>query len=102
MQRMGLTMRIRTTYKEASTERMTELKLHYQGKVAPFFHFMSHHNIFNCDKTSVFYDAPHNRTIDSIGAAPRWKARNSGQVVENGTEVRLSPTHTPTTDSAAG
>ena len=58
MKRMGLTMRIRTTYKEVSTERMKVLKQQYQAKVADFFHFYSHHNILNCDETLVFYGAP--------------------------------------------
>ena len=68
MDRQGLSMRLRTTHKEIDTERMREVKQQYQNKVAALFHTVCHHHIFNVDETAVFFDAPHNRTIDEIGA----------------------------------
>ena len=68
MERQKLCMRLRTTHKEIDTERMREVKQQYQNKVARLFNTVSHHLIFNTDETAVFFDAPHNRTIDEIGA----------------------------------
>ena len=68
MERQGLAVRLRTTHKEIATERMREVKQQYQNKMAHLFNTVSHHRIFNADETAVFYDSPHNRTIDEIGA----------------------------------
>ena len=68
MERQRLCMRLRTTHKEIDTERMREVKEQYQNKMARLFNTVSHHLIFNIDETAVFFDAPHNRTIDEIGA----------------------------------
>ena len=68
MERQRLCMRLRTTHKEIDTERMGEVKQQYQNKMARLFNTVSHHLIFNTDETAVFFDAPHNRTIDEIGA----------------------------------
>ena len=68
MQRQRLCMRLRTTHKEIDTERMMEVKQQYQNKMARLFNTVNHHLIFNTDETAVFFGAPHNRTIDEIGA----------------------------------
>ena len=68
MKRQKLCMRLRTTHKEINSERMAEVKWHYQNKMAQLFNTVSHSRIFNTDETAVFFDAPHNRTIDEVGA----------------------------------
>ena len=68
MKRHGLTMRLRTTHKELTTERMIALKADYQNKCAIIFNTYPPKYIYNTDETSVYFDAPHNRTIDEVGA----------------------------------
>ena len=60
-------MRLRTCQKEIDTERMREVKQH-QNKMTLLCNTVNHHLIFNIDETAVFSDAPHNRTIDELGA----------------------------------
>jgi hypothetical protein len=68
MRRQRLSERKRTTTKEVNTPRMLEIKRHWTNKFASFFATTNHQWIINIDETSVYRDAPGDRTIDEIGA----------------------------------
>jgi len=68
MARQRLSERKRTTTKEVNTPRMREIKFHWTNKFAPFFADTDHRWIINIDETSVYRDAPGDRTIDEVGA----------------------------------
>ena len=68
MKRQGLAMRMRTTYKKLLTDRMVAVKQAYRNKSAVVFNTYRSTQIFNTDETSVYFDAPNNRTIDEVGA----------------------------------
>lgn len=68
MKRRGLRMRLRTTDKEVSTERMQTIAREYRNKHAALFATHSHALLFNMDETPIYLDAPGNRTVDRVGA----------------------------------
>jgi hypothetical protein len=68
MRRQRLSERKRTTTKEVDTPRMQEIKKHWTNKFASFFATTNHQCIINIDETSVYRDAPGDRTIDEVGA----------------------------------
>jgi hypothetical protein len=61
-------LRRKTTTKEVTTTRMQEIRRHYQNKYAELFATVSWFNLFNMDETSVYRDAPGDRTVDEVGA----------------------------------
>jgi hypothetical protein len=67
MRRQGLCMRKKTTTKEVSTDRMMEIKYHWTNKNAELFTTTAWDLLFNMDETSVFRDAPGDRTVDEKG-----------------------------------
>jgi DDE superfamily endonuclease len=68
MKRRGLRMRLRTTDKEVSTERIQTIAREYRNKHAALFATHSHALLFNMDETPIYLDAPGNRTVDRVGA----------------------------------
>jgi hypothetical protein len=68
MARHRLSLRRKTTTKEVTTARMQEIKRHYQNRHAELFATASWFNLFNMDETSVYRDAPGDRTVDEVGA----------------------------------
>ena len=68
MKRKGWTMRVRTTTKQVTGEAAVLVKEKFQQQFAGMFATKHHHLIYNCDETSVFLDAPGNRTVERKGA----------------------------------
>ena len=68
MVRHRFSLRRKTTTKEVTTTRMQEIRRHYQNKHAELFATVSWFNFLNMDETSVYRDAPGDRTVDEVGA----------------------------------
>jgi transposase len=68
MKRQGFSMRLRTTAKEVTTQSMQEIGFHWRNKFAPVFMQNHPYLLLNMDETSMYLDAPSNRTVDEIGA----------------------------------
>jgi hypothetical protein len=68
MKRQGLSLRLRTTGKEVTTAEMQAKAADYRVQVQPIFTQYTDIKIWNMDETSIYLDAPGNRTIDEIGA----------------------------------
>ena len=68
MKRQGFSMRLRTTAKEVTTQAMQEIGFHWRNKFAPVFMHQHPHLLLNMDETSMYLDAPSNRTVDEVGA----------------------------------
>lgn len=68
MKRQGFSMRLRTTNKDVTTGPMQEIGFHWRNKFAPIFIHQHPHLLLNMDETSMYLDAPSNRTVDEVGA----------------------------------
>lgn len=68
MKRHNFSMRIRTTNKEVTTQPMQDIRFHWRNKFAPIFAQRHPYLLFNMDETSMYLDAPSNRTVDEVGA----------------------------------
>ena len=68
MQRSGLSMRLRTTCKDVTNVAMQEVAFRWRHKFAPVFQSTHPHLLLNLDETSMYLDAPSNRTVDEVGA----------------------------------
>ena len=68
MTRHTLSLLRKTTTKEVTTERMQEIKFHFQNVHAERFATVSWASLFNMDETSVYRDAPGDTTVDETGA----------------------------------
>ena len=68
MERQGFSMRLRTTAKEVTTQAMQDIGFHWRNKFAPIFMHRHPHLLLNIDETSMYRDAPSNRTVDEVGA----------------------------------
>ena len=68
MERRGFSMRLRTTAKEVTTQAMQDIGFHWRNKFAPIFMHRHPHLLLNIDETSMYRDAPSNRTVDEVGA----------------------------------
>jgi hypothetical protein len=68
MKRWKWSVRVRTTTKQVTGERAVEIKEKFQHLFAAMFATKHHSLIYNCDETSVYLDAPGNRTVERTGA----------------------------------
>jgi hypothetical protein len=68
MKRHGFSMRLRTTNKDVTTGPMQEIGFHWRNKFAPVFVQHHPHLLLNMDETSMYLDAPSNRTVEEVGA----------------------------------
>jgi hypothetical protein len=68
MKRQRLSIRLRTTTKDVTTPHMQEIGFHWRNKFAHVFSLSHPYVLLNMDETSVYLDAPSNRTVDEIGA----------------------------------
>ena len=68
MKRQGFSMRLRTTNKDVTTGPMQDIGFHWRNKIAPVFIHQHPHLLLNMDETSMYLDAPSNRTVEEVGA----------------------------------
>lgn len=68
MKRMGLSLRLRTTGKEVTTEAMQQIAQEYRLSIQHIFTDNKTIKKYNMDEFAVYLDAPGNTTIDVIGA----------------------------------
>jgi hypothetical protein len=68
MRRSDFSMRLRTTCKDVTNQAMQEVAFHWRNKFAPVFQSKHPHLLLNLDETSMYLDAPSNRTVDVVGA----------------------------------
>jgi hypothetical protein len=68
MKRQNFSMRLRTTNKDVTTQPMQDIRFHWRNRFAPTFMHRHPYLLFNMDETSMYLDAPSNRTVDEVGA----------------------------------
>ena len=66
MKRQGFSKRLRTTAKEVTTLAMQEIGFHWRNRFAPIFIHRHPHLLLNMDETSMYLDAPSNRTNRTV------------------------------------